>query len=143
MEYLLGLNFGNLLAQFAEKIVMLSKKNFPCLLEFILMPYIIRKKIECRWAIKAILAYFFIAMWIKKCLIFFLPLQTNLSNINEVSSCLSCDYTSARQHNLKKHVEKHIEGLSYSCNLCEKEFRKSDSLQHHKYIVHKTGSIFI
>ena len=63
--------------------------------------------------------------------------------VDGVWTCLNCNYTSTRHFNLKKHVEKHIDGLSYSCNLCFQEFRKSDSLHKHKYIVHKTGSDYI
>ena len=63
--------------------------------------------------------------------------------VDGVWTCLNCNYTSTKHFNLKKHVEKHIDGLSYNCNLCFQEFRKSDSLHKHKYIVHKTGSNFI
>ena len=34
--------------------------------------------------------------------------------------------------NMRNHVETHIEGLSYSCELCGKEFRSKQSLCHHK-----------
>ena len=37
--------------------------------------------------------------------------------------CMVCEYTSTHRPNVKKHVEKHMEGLSYSCNFCHKEFR--------------------
>ena len=47
--------------------------------------------------------------------------------------CLACDYTTTNNSsNIRRHVEKHISGLSYSCNLCEKEFRCKDSLYKHK-----------
>ena len=58
--------------------------------------------------------------------------------IDGVSSCMVCDYTSTYGNNVKKHVEKHIDGLSYSCKLCNKEFRLIDSLNRHKSIVHRT-----
>lgn len=45
--------------------------------------------------------------------------------INGVYTCMVCDYTdrSNNTSNIKRHVEKHIDGISYSCNLCNKEFR--------------------
>ena len=41
-----------------------------------------------------------------------------------------------RKANMKKHVETHIEGLSYPCQLCGKEFRSKGSLSNHKRIQH-------
>ena len=46
-------------------------------------------------------------------------------------TCMACDYTSKQKHHLKMHVEKHMDGLSYSCNLCNKEFRTNNSLTVH------------
>ena len=43
----------------------------------------------------------------------------------------------ALKSNMKKHVETHVEGLSYSCQLCGKEFRSKNSLQVHKSTFHK------
>ena len=52
--------------------------------------------------------------------------------------CLACDYSTTNgSGNVRKHVETHIIGLSYSCSLCNKEFRLKDSLNKHKYNVHK------
>ena len=42
----------------------------------------------------------------------------------------------ARQ-NMKNHVEKHVEGLTYNCQHCGKEFRSQNSLNVHKSISHK------
>ena len=57
--------------------------------------------------------------------------------IDDVWSCLTCGYTSSRNFNIKKHVEIHLDGLCYSCSLCNKEFRSKDSLSNHKYLKHK------
>ena len=57
--------------------------------------------------------------------------------IDGMWSCMACDYTSPHRTNVRKHVEKHIEGLSYSCNLCHKEFRSVNSLNCHKFNAHK------
>ena len=37
--------------------------------------------------------------------------------------CKACDYSSNRKDNTREHVERHIDGLSYPCNSCEKTFR--------------------
>ena len=39
--------------------------------------------------------------------------------------------------NMKNHVETHIEGLSYSCQLCGKQFRSKNSFSVHKSNYHK------
>ena len=47
-------------------------------------------------------------------------------------SCTQCEYTTRRKHNIKEHVEKHIDGLEYPCNSCDKVLRSSNSLRVHK-----------
>ena len=42
---------------------------------------------------------------------------------DRIFSCLACEYKSQRSEHMKKHIEVHFEGLSYSCSLCSKEFR--------------------
>ena len=46
-------------------------------------------------------------------------------------SCTLCAYTSTKKFNLRKHVETHIEGLSFSCQDCDKSFRLRYSLYRH------------
>ena len=48
-------------------------------------------------------------------------------------ACIKCDYTSRDSSNIKKHVEKHIEGLSYPCTFCGKVSRSSQSFRNHKF----------
>ena len=51
--------------------------------------------------------------------------------------CLACDYTSTfNSGTVKRHVETHFEGLSYTCTLCSKEFRSLHSLYKHKSKAH-------
>ena len=57
--------------------------------------------------------------------------------IDGVWSCMACSYTTTRNDNMRKHVETHLDGLSYTCTLCNKEFRSKDSLINHKYRIHK------
>ena len=45
---------------------------------------------------------------------------------------LKTTYGSIRKSNMKYHIEKHIEGLSFTCDLCGKEYRSRDSVRKHK-----------
>ena len=47
-------------------------------------------------------------------------------------SCTNCDYFSKQKTHMKEHAEKHIEGLEYPCNLCNKIMRSSHSFRDHK-----------
>ena len=47
-------------------------------------------------------------------------------------SCLVCDYsTSFRNNTIKRHIETHFHGLSYTCKYCNKEFRSKNILYKH------------
>ena len=46
--------------------------------------------------------------------------------------CTRCGYTSKNPGHLREHVEKHIEGLEYPCNSCNKIMRSSHSFRNHK-----------
>jgi len=51
--------------------------------------------------------------------------------------CKVCNRSSSHQYTLFRHIETHIEGLSYNCQYCEKTFRSSRSLNSHNYTYHK------
>ena len=51
--------------------------------------------------------------------------------------CKACDYSSAKSTNTRDHVERHIEGLSYPCQFCDKTFRSRNSSRTHLYNFHK------
>ena len=51
--------------------------------------------------------------------------------------CKACDYSSAKSTNTRDHVERHIDGLSYPCQFCDKTFRSRNSLRRHLYNFHK------
>ena len=51
--------------------------------------------------------------------------------------CKACYYSTKWNTNIKEHVEKHIDGLSYPCQFCDKTFRSRNSLRVHKHNFHK------
>ena len=57
-------------------------------------------------------------------------------------TCTVCGKTSDRRFNLGKHIETHIELLSFPCQLCDKVFRYRNSLQKHKSTFHKKFFVF-
>merc|ERR1712150_275272 len=50
--------------------------------------------------------------------------------------CKACDYSSQNIGHTREHVELHIEGLSYTCQFCDKTFRSRNSLRKHLYTFH-------
>ena len=57
---------------------------------------------------------------------------------DEVWSCLACDYTTIDIRNIRRHVETHLDGLCYTCNICSKEFRSRNLLNVHKSTNHQS-----
>ena len=58
--------------------------------------------------------------------------------IDGVWNCNTCDFTTGgKSSDIRKHVETHIDGLCYTCNICSKEFRLRRSLNHHKNSSHR------
>merc|ERR1719450_1872970 len=59
--------------------------------------------------------------------------------------CTACGKTSdndkgakwKQRQNMMKHIETHLEGLSYSCPFCEKTFRTKNAIVTHKIRNHK------
>ena len=54
-----------------------------------------------------------------------------------VWSCLVCPFTNFKKYSLKRHVEVHVHGLSYTCNFCQEEFSLKNSLDGHISRVHR------
>ena len=52
-------------------------------------------------------------------------------------SCTVCGKTSSSRKDLKRHIETHIEGLSFPCDECDKSFRSRHSLRTHMSLIHK------
>ena len=46
--------------------------------------------------------------------------------------CKPCGKISTQKCNANEHAEVHIEGLSFSCHMCEKAFRSRSSLRNHR-----------
>ena len=47
--------------------------------------------------------------------------------------CKACGKRDSRIQNMRKHVEIHIEGLTYGCHSCDKTFRSKSSYNNHMY----------
>ena len=58
--------------------------------------------------------------------------------VDGVYTCLQCGKISTGPScNMKFHVETHLDGLCYPCNICGKEFRSKNILKHHKARYHE------
>ena len=57
--------------------------------------------------------------------------ETMFEKVDNLWTCKVCKFTSGIVGNLREHVEKHIEGVEYPCNLCGKVMRSSKSLRNH------------
>ena len=52
--------------------------------------------------------------------------------------CLVCDYITDNSSGIiRRHIESHLDGLSYTCTLCNKDFRSKNYLTWHKSSFHK------
>ena len=67
-----------------------------------------------------------------------LKIKELFEKVDGVWRCLACEYkTSTNSGIIKRHIETHIDGLSYTCTLCNKEFRARNLLTLHKSRSHK------
>ena len=55
---------------------------------------------------------------------------------NGILSCQVCGKTGNDKSNMTRHVETHLDGLSYPCQICGKTFRFKNSLNVHKFRTH-------
>ena len=56
------------------------------------------------------------------------------------SRCKFCGkVTRGKNHvqDMKRHIETHLVGISYSCVICGKQFRSSNTLSSHKSLYHR------
>jgi len=55
--------------------------------------------------------------------------------------CTVCGKTTSQKNaaqNMRNHIQTHLEGLSFSCPLCQKTFRSAHRLNMHRYRYHKS-----
>merc|ERR1712150_230672 len=57
---------------------------------------------------------------------------------NGVYSCGYCGKAGKHLYNMRKHVETHMEGLSFPCQSCDKTFRSRNSLSIHNTRYHRS-----
>ena len=57
--------------------------------------------------------------------------------LSGVFKCKICGKIAKQCGDIKKHVETHLEGLSYPCQQCGKTFRSADALRWHTFCKHK------
>ena len=48
------------------------------------------------------------------------------------NSCSVCGYSSNKSFNVKEHIETHIDGLTFSCDLCNTQLRSRTTLRNHR-----------
>ena len=61
-------------------------------------------------------------------------------NENSDYICNLCGKNSGKRlSNIKNHIETHLEGISFSCIICGKQFRSRHSLYNHKSRLHNTN----
>ena len=76
----------------------------------------------------------------------------NFNNINELNksirteivkesdgtySCKRCPRVTRHIGHMKEHIETHIGGMSFPCNICNKTYRTRASLRNHKHSSHE------
>ena len=64
-------------------------------------------------------------------------IQEILTKEDGLYLCNVCGYKKKDKQDMVRHIETHIEGLSYPCSVCDKTFRSRNSLNVHKSTYHK------
>jgi len=64
-----------------------------------------------------------------------------IEKIDGKYSCKVCHKSSSDASNMQRHIETHIDGLSYNCQYCGKTFRTKNSLSGHVTRFHSTNQM--
>ena len=56
---------------------------------------------------------------------------------DKIFRCTVCEKTMTHRGDMRRHLETHLTGLSYDCNLCGKTYRLKNSLANHKSLSHR------
>ena len=86
--------------------------------------------------------YFTIEMYLKGIVILDLDLETEIKSkmvkVDQAWRCADCEYSSLKSTNLYRHIEsKHVQTQFYTCQICRRSFKGSNSFNVHMYRDHK------
>ena len=60
--------------------------------------------------------------------------------VDGVWMCQACkEYSHVKRNKVRRHIEAHIDGLSYTCTFCFKDFRTKNSLDNHSSLNHRNN----
>ena len=65
--------------------------------------------------------------------------QNIINNMDGTYSCNLCGKISRTKQHAQNHMETHLEGLSFTCPLCEKTYRSRNTLAMHKSTKHRNN----
>ena len=65
-----------------------------------------------------------------------------IKNDDGTFGCRHCGKSGTKlSRNMKNHIETHLDGISFTCSVCGKNFRSRNSLNNHRTLFHKTLSL--
>ena len=67
-------------------------------------------------------------------------LDAQIDSMIDHLTCLVCGKTASKLQNLRNHVETHVAGVKFSCELCGKQFKTRNSLNVHRSNFHKNAN---
>ena len=67
-------------------------------------------------------------------------LDAQIDSMIDHLTCLVCGKTASKLQNLRNHVETHVAGAKFSCELCAKQYMTRNSLNVHRSNFHKNAN---
>ena len=67
--------------------------------------------------------------------------QFSLDTLEGMYICKLCSKRSEKIHIMREHVEVHVDGFQFPCNICKKSYRSRPSLRNHCNIKHKVSPL--